>query len=117
MSHEKYAACIDACYDCAKECDHCATACLKEDDVKMMAKCIETDMYCADICRTAATFMARGDMFSSEICGLCAEICDACAEECEKHEADHCKRCAEACRRCADECRKMAKSTAGHMHN
>ena len=36
--HEKYASCIQACYDCATECNHCAAACLQEDDVKMMGK-------------------------------------------------------------------------------
>ncbi|RYD71089.1 MAG: four-helix bundle copper-binding protein, partial [Sphingobacteriales bacterium] len=61
MSHQKFQSCITACYECAAECDHCATACLGEDNVKMMHKCIEIDLYCADMCRTAATFMARAD--------------------------------------------------------
>lgn len=108
MSHDKYQSCIDACDKCAAECDHCAVACLSEQDVKMMARCIQLDMYCADICRTASSFMARGDMYAKQICSLCAEICDACGKECDKHDAEHCKRCAEACRKCAKECRSMA---------
>lgn len=108
MSHEKYKSCIEACYQCAQECDHCSTACLKEEDVKMMAPRIELDMYCAEICRTAAAFMAKGDRFASLICALCADVCEKCADECSQHQEDHCQRCAESCRKCAEECRKMA---------
>lgn len=108
MAHEKYRACIDACYQCAATCDHCATACLAEDNVKDMARCIALDMDCAQICRTAAAFMARDSEFAKHYCKLCADICDACGDECGKHEHDHCKECAEACKRCAEACRKMA---------
>jgi len=112
MSHEKYESCIRACYDCAEACDHCATACLKEDDVKAMARCIELDMYCAEICRLAASFMAKGEMYARRMCELCAEICEDCGTECEKHQMDHCQECAKACFACADECRKMAEVEA-----
>ena len=78
-----------------------------------MAKCIQLDRYCADICRMAAAFMARadgvgGEQYAREICGLCARICEECGAECAKHEAEHCQRCAEACRKCAEECKQMA---------
>jgi hypothetical protein len=74
----------------------------------MMADCIATDINCAQICRLAAGFMARGSSMAMEVCRLCAGICDVCAEECEKHEHPHCKECARACRSCAEECRSMA---------
>ena len=75
----------------------------------MYAKCIELDRYCADMCRTAATFVTRSDehtiAFVNKFCTLGAEICDTRAEECEKHShSEHCKNCAEACRACAEEC-------------
>jgi len=109
MSHEKYQSCIQACLDCAMECDHCAAACLQEDDVKMMARCIALDIDCSEICRLAASFMARGSEFVGVVCRLCAEICQACGDECAKHKhMEHCQACAQACFRCADECRKMA---------
>jgi hypothetical protein len=106
MSHERFKSCIEACYDCASACDHCVNACPQEDDVKMMAKCIQLDRYYADICQLSATFMARSDGFGGEnyarkLCGLCAQIFEDCGDECAKHEADHCQKC-------ADECRKMA---------
>lgn len=108
MNNSNFQACIDACNACALACDQCAVACLGEDDVKMMARCIASDMDCAQICRLAAGYMARDSEFAMEVCRLCADICAACGEECGKHPMDHCQRCAEACRRCAEACRAMS---------
>lgn len=108
MSHEKFAACIEACYRCAATCDHCATACLQEPDPKMLVDCVRSDLDCAEVCRIATAAMARGSDSVAQICRLCAELCDKCATECEKHKHDHCKECAKACRDCAEECRKIA---------
>lgn len=108
MSYEKFQTCIDVCYECATACYHCSTACLQEPHVKEMARCIELDMYCAEICSTAANFMAKGGVYANRLCSLCAEICEACGNECAKHEAEHCQHCAQICKQCAEECRKMA---------
>lgn len=110
MSHSPFQSCIDACQACASACEHCAGACLQEDDVKMMARCIALDMDCAQICRMAAAYMARGSQFAGAVCRLCAEICQACGDECAKHRHDHCQQCARACHRCAEECRRMANA-------
>ena len=112
MSHEQYAACIDACNECAVACDHCAASCLAEQDVKMMARCIALDMDCAQICRLAAAYMSRGSELAGSICEACAEVCETCGEECARHRMEHCQKCAEACRRCAEECRRMASAHA-----
>ncbi len=112
MTQQQYAACIQACNACADACDFCSAACLQEDDVKAMARCIALDMDCAQICRLAASFMARGSENATALCRLCAEICQTCGDECAKHEARHCKDCAAACHRCADECRRMAGATS-----
>lgn len=108
MSHQEHASCIAACNACADICDHCAAACLQEDDVKMMARCIALDIDCAAVCRMAAGFMARGSAFAKALCATCAQICEACGDECSRHQHPHCQECAQACRRCADECRHMA---------
>jgi hypothetical protein len=112
MTHEKFQNCIDACLACAVQCDRCATACLNEENVSMMTRCIELDRECAEACYASARLMGIGGEHAALFCAPCAEICDACAEECSKHEADHCKRCAEECRRCAEECRSMAHAHA-----
>jgi hypothetical protein len=108
MAHRQYADCIAACNACADACDHCFAACLAEDDVKMMARCIALDVDCAAICRLAAGYMARGSELAPRLCAMCAEVCEACGEECAKHRHGHCQECAAACRRCADACRRMA---------
>jgi hypothetical protein len=108
MAHEEFRSCIDACYACAAACDHCASACLSESDPGSMANCIKLDIDCAEICRLAAGYMARGSAQARRICAVCAEICEACAAECDKFTHDHCRECAQACRRCAEECRRMA---------
>ncbi len=114
MNNENLKSCIDACNDCAAACEHCATECSHDENALKQATCIELDRYCADMCRTAAAFMARSDMhtitFVTKFCTLCAEICNACADECEKHtHLQHCTLCAEACRKCAAECSSMSK--------
>lgn len=108
MSHQKFQSCIAACYECAIECAHCESECLKEQDINMLARCIKLDHDCAAICFLAIEAMASGSEFAKQICKLCAEICEICALECEKHSHhEHCKKCAEACRKCAVECNKM----------
>lgn len=108
MDQLNFQSCIDACNACADACDFCAAACLKEEDVKAMARCIAFDMDCAQICRVAASYMARGSHQAQAICRVCAEICKACADECGQHQMDHCQKCAEACRACAAACERTA---------
>jgi hypothetical protein len=98
---------IDACLQCAAMCNHCASSCLKEKNVKMMAHCIKLDMECAAICYTTAQLISLGSSRAEEFCNLCADICFECAEECARHDNDHCRECAEACRECAEECMQM----------
>ena len=59
LQNQKYQSCIDACNDCAESCELCATSCLREQDVKMLERCIQLDRDCATICWTASQFMSR----------------------------------------------------------
>lgn len=108
MGNQQFQSCIEACHACAVACDNCAVSCLQEEDVKMMARYIALDMDCAQICRMAASLMARDSNFADAVCKICADVCQACGDECGQHQAVHCQECAQACRRCAEECRKMA---------
>ena len=109
MSHKEHQQHITILNECAAACNHCATACLEEQDVQMLTRCIKLDLDCADICTLTATFLARGSEHAMHIMKECAEICNACAEECEKHsDMEHCQECADVCRRCAEECSAMA---------
>lgn len=93
--------------NCANACDTCATACLEEDNVKMLSRCIQLDMDCADVCTLAARLLQRDSEVAQDILEACEAVCDLCAEECEKHQDmhEHCRVCAEACKRCAEACR------------
>lgn len=104
--------CIEACRDCAIECERCTDACLDEKDVTAKSRCIKLNRDCVAACMLAIRLMTSGSSFAEEFCRVCAEICQACADECAKHDTEHCKRCAEVCRRCAEECRSMAGAKA-----
>lgn len=107
--YHTYRACIEACLNCAAICNHCAFSCTQEEDVKMMARCIQLDMECAAICYATAQLMSLGSEKAKDVCRLCTDLCEACGAECGKHtHMQHCQECAEACKRCAEECRKMA---------
>ena len=107
MSHEKNKALIATLNNCIAECNYCTTACLDEQDVEMLAKCIKLDIDCAAICTLTASLIARGSEHGSHLLKECAEVCNACAEECEKHaHMEHCKQCAEVCRKCAAACKE-----------
>ncbi|WP_285057358.1 four-helix bundle copper-binding protein [Pedobacter ginsengisoli] len=108
MGYHEWKSCIDSCLACAAVCNYCASSCTKEEDIQMMAHCIDLDMQCASVCYTAAQLMSMGSPHAKVLCGICAEICDACGTECGKHNTSHCEECAEACLHCAQECRKMA---------
>ncbi len=93
--------------ECVSACNHCFSACLEEEDVKMMIKCIQLDKECALICATALQLVYGNAHFTTDMLKLCEKACRACAEECGKHRYDHCKECAKVCNECAEACRKF----------
>ncbi len=107
--YHQYKSCIETCLACAAICNHCASSCTGEEDVKMMAHCIQLDMECAVACYAAAELMSLGSSKAKEMCRICADLCKACGEECAKHtQMEHCRECATACEKCANECSAMA---------
>lgn len=104
MENHDHSALIKKLFDCALACENCAAACLQEDDVKYMTRCIALDGDCADICVLAARLLQRNSAIAHQYLVICEEICRMCAEECGRHNHEHCQRCAEACRVCAEAC-------------
>ncbi len=104
MEKHDHRALIGKLLDCMLACENCAAACLQENDVRDMARCISLDWDCADICSQAARLLQRDSEIAHQYLLLCEEICWMCADECGKHEYDHCKQCAEVCRVCAEVC-------------
>jgi hypothetical protein len=110
--------CIDECFDCAATCTSCADACLGENDVQELVRCIRLNLDCADACAATGRIVTR--QTASDVGVLraatqaCSVACRACGEECERHAAhhEHCRLCAGACRRCEQACDDLLATTA-----
>jgi hypothetical protein len=104
---EEVRACIDACHACSTICLSDATGhCLEKGGRHTEPAHFRLVLDCADICATAARFMARNSEHHPHICRECAEICRACADSCRQFgEMDE---CVAACTRCAESCERMA---------
>jgi hypothetical protein len=74
MPYQQYKDCIEACAACAVACDNCVTSCLGEIHLETLKRCIQLDMECAAICRSAVVLMSLGSTYSSEILEICADI-------------------------------------------
>ena len=114
--HTQNQSLLDPLNACIAACEHCATACLQEDNVKMMARCVLLDRDCADICATTGAVLSRqtGNNVetTSALLEACRTACKTCGDECASHAEmhEHCKICAEACRRCERACAELLAS-------
>lgn len=79
MAHQQHAELLKVLHECMTECNHCFDACLKEDDVKMMAECIRLDRECADMCGYLEQAISRNSPFVKQLAQVCAEICEPAA--------------------------------------
>lgn len=104
---------IDVLIGCSEACTACADACLSEQDIAALAKCIRANMDCADICAATARVLSRHTGYNASISRslleACAMACKSCGDECAKHAEmhEHCRICAEACRSCEQSCRGL----------
>lgn len=101
---------------CALTCGSCADACLSEDGVADLRKCIRLNLDCAEICETTAHVLIRQTDYDAPLTKAqlqaCVEACRTCAEECERHAGmhEHCRVCAESCRNCERACQELLSS-------
>jgi len=113
LDRAKLAGAIDALIACSEACTACADACLSEEMVAELTKCIRTDLDCADICATTARVLSRHTGYDANISRslleACATACKACGDECQQHADmhEHCRICADACRACETACRDL----------
>ena len=111
-------ACVEECFSCAVTCTSCADACLGEEMVQELIRCIRLNLDCADVCDATGRTLTRQTAFepqsARQLVEACAQACRACGEECERHAEhhEHCRVCAEACRRCEQACNDVL-STIG----
>ena len=89
-------------------CQKSATACLFENDVQNMRKCILLSRECSAMCLATARIMSVGVARFEMLFRACEEMCVVCAKENGLHaNLWQCKQAAEACRNCAELCRKL----------
>ena len=116
------ATCIEAVLSCAIACNACADACLAEDQVERLRRCIRLNLDCADVCEMAGRTMSRLFAADKELLRTqleaCVRVCSACGEECERHANHHrhCRICAEACRFCEEQCRRLVRDLSSAEH-
>lgn len=107
------AAAIEEALNCFQTCTACADACLSEDMVAEMTKCIRTNADCAAVCATTVQVLSRHTGYDANITRAqlqaCIAACKACGDECSQHAQmhEHCKVCAEACRACEQACQAL----------
>ena len=105
---------ITASWSCAETCGACADACLGEDQVETLRRCIRLCQDCADVCTATAKLLTRqteGDPSILEAqLQACVVACQACGAECEQHGTGmaHCEVCSIACHRCETACQDLA---------
>lgn len=116
MPGEQLARAIEMLNQCASVCTACADACLAEEHVQNLVRCIRLNLDCADICRTTATVMGRLNQPDANVqrslLQACQAICNSCGSECESHANmhEHCRVCAESCRQCSQICNELIQS-------
>jgi hypothetical protein len=116
VDKQKLVSCIEACLDCTQVCTACADACLSEQVVAELTKCIRTNLDCADISGATGRVLSRHTGYDANLTRAvlqgCATACRSCGDECQQHASmhAHCRICAEACRQCEQACYDLLAS-------
>jgi hypothetical protein len=107
------AACTEACFECVQTCTACADACLAEDTVRELRRCIRLNLDCADVCLAAGRMLSRETEIDWAVLQTQLEAASsaakACGDECHRHAQhhEHCRICMEACRKCEEACTEL----------
>lgn len=113
LDRDAIARAVDLMVACSAACTVCADACLAEPTVADLARCIRSDLDCADVCAAAARVMSRQTAYDADVSRAvlraCVSACRACEAECASHAEmhEHCRVCAQACRDCAEACEQL----------
>jgi hypothetical protein len=100
--------CVNTCFDSFQTCTACADACLGEEDIHSLIRCIRLNQDCADVAGTTGRILVRLTMPDWSILRsqlqACADACHECAGECEQHRQthDYCRLTMITCRECEE---------------
>lgn len=101
-------------FECADACIACADACLGEENVQDLVRCIRLNIDCSEISQVTGKLLSRQTEMDNAVVAAqlqaCVAVCRACAAECDRHAQmhEHCRICAEACRACEEACMNLA---------
>ncbi len=104
---------IEEALNCFQTCTACADACLSEDMVADLTKCIRSNLDCATTCAATVEVLSRHTGYDANITRAqlqaCIAACRACGDECAQHADmhEHCRVCADACRTCEQACQAL----------
>lgn len=104
---------VEALSQCAMVCTICADACLGEQQIQQLVRCIRLNLDCADICQATTKVLTRQGEIDETVLRaqlqICEAVCRNCGGECERHAQmhEHCRVCAESCRHCEQLCREL----------
>lgn len=110
---KRLAEAISASTECTQVCTACADACLAEDMVIELRRCIRLNLDCVEVCSVTARMLSRQTEIDVGLLRAqletCVQACKLCSSECERHAGmhEHCKICSETCRRCEQACQKL----------
>lgn len=104
---------VDSLVACAQACTSCADACLSEEMVGELRRCVRSNLDCADVCDTTARVLSRHTGYDANVTRAqvqaCAAACRSCGDECEAHAQmhEHCRICGEVCREAERACGEL----------
>src|SRR5687767_8703010 len=73
---------IESIVECSQACSACADACLSEDSVAELRKCVRTNLDCADVCDATARVLSRHTGYDANISRALLEACIAACKAC-----------------------------------
>ncbi len=72
---------LNSIYECQSACKYCFNACLEEERIDMMRRCIKRTVECAEICEHTASSLAYTGDFTHEVLSICIKACEECAAD------------------------------------
>jgi hypothetical protein len=109
---------VEEALSCFQTCTACADACLGEDSVADLTKCIRSNLDCATTCAATVEVLSRHTGYDANITRAqleaCIAACRAGGDECAEHASvhEHCRICADACHACEQACRELLETTS-----